>query len=217
MVVNATPPPPYQFPVELVVTNAAAIAVPVVAASGAILLLMCVAWFRRRRHSQIMSKESTYKYLKWLDAKKDHIMYEMSGGECQELCDRYGLEYLDFDYSSFIDDLCLQLFYEYEYPVKLAEDKDEEIAEANKALADAEQRMQQLQAKQDGLDPFAIGKKAKQEADRVDMALTDVRSEIKTLRADLAVKQKEQAARKASISKNPNTSFWRYLPKGACL
>ena len=217
VVVNATPPPPYQFPVELVVTNAAAIAVPVVAASGAILLLMCVAWFRRRRHSKIMSKESTYKYLKWLDAKKDHIMYEMSGGQCQELCDRYGLEYLDFDYSSFIDDLCLQLFYEYEYPVKLAEDKDEEIAEANKALADAEQRMQQLQAKQDGLDPFAIGKKAKQEADRVDMALTDVRSEIKTLRADLAVKQKEQAARKASISKNPNTSFWRYLPKGACL
>lgn len=58
----------------------------------------------------------------------------MQGGEVSELCDRFDLEFLEFDYDSFIDQLCLKLFYAEEFPAKLIEDTDKELAAKKKEV-----------------------------------------------------------------------------------
>jgi hypothetical protein len=67
-------------------------------------------------------------------AAQDQIRDGMGGGEVSELCESFGLEFLDFDYDSFIDELCLKLFYAEEFPAKLIQDTDKELADKKKEL-----------------------------------------------------------------------------------
>lgn len=69
----------------------------------------------------------------------------MQGVEVSELCDRFDLEFLEFDYDSFIDQLCLNLFYAEEFPAKLIEDTDKELSAKKKEVEDIKAKQTQWQ------------------------------------------------------------------------
>ena len=104
----------------------AAVGVAVGVASVVMVSAIVIEGLRRLAHRRKLAKESTYLYLRWLDAKKTFVMDGMQGTgfSVSEWCEEYGLQYLDFDPDSYIDDLCVKLFYNDEFPAALAAQVD---------------------------------------------------------------------------------------------
>jgi len=104
----------------------AAVGVAVGVAVVVMVAAMVTELLRRLVHRRKLAKESTYLYLRWLDAKKEFVMDGMpgSGLSVSEWCEAYDLQYLDFDPDSYIEDLCVKLFYNEEFPAALAAEVD---------------------------------------------------------------------------------------------
>ena len=46
------------------------VVVPIVVSIGALLAIILLEFVRQKRRNRVLTQESTYKYLQWLDAKK---------------------------------------------------------------------------------------------------------------------------------------------------
>ena len=103
-------------------------AVGVAAGVAAVVMVsaIVVEVLRRLRTRRKLARESTYLYLRWLDAKKAFVRDGMPGAgqSVSEWCEVYNLQYLDFDPDSYIEDLCVKLFYNEEFPAALAAEVD---------------------------------------------------------------------------------------------
>jgi hypothetical protein len=103
----------------------AAVGAAIGVAVGMACMTTIVVWVRRTRERQRLAQESKYLYLCWLyEAKQNVIDGKPSGGtntlhdlegnatvklSVSEACELYNLEYLDFNYDAFIEDLCVKV------------------------------------------------------------------------------------------------------------
>ena len=86
---------------------------------------------------------------------------DLLAGELSEICQAANLRFLDFDYSAFIEELCVYFFYNVEYPFTLANTVDQDIAARKKELAEEKTQRDQWQIEFDAA-PLPKNKAEKQ-------------------------------------------------------
>jgi len=104
-------------------------------------------------------------------------------------------------------------FYEIEFPAKLIEDTDKELAAKKQELEDIKAKQAAWIKQKDEMGP-PIGKEAKKAADKLDMDIFDSREEVKVLSQQIVETEKEQTRRRNAMRSNKNTLFWKHLPDG---